>query len=81
MERCLLLRKDIRQQFNKMRRDFESDMAYEDYMEMVEEIIFNKIYHQEIEETERKIEKNKALNSKMMRENRLRQEEERIAQR
>lgn len=43
--------------FNKKRDDFESDVAYDDYLEMVEEIIFNVVNNIDVEATKERVEK------------------------
>lgn len=58
-----LLNKDIQVRrrymkwFNKRREDFDSDAAYDDYLEMVENIIYNMVNNIDVEATKQRVER------------------------
>lgn len=61
-ERDTAVRRKLAPIFNKTENDFANQHAYNDYQEMVEEIIFNLVYERDIKQTEQKIEEYKEQN-------------------
>lgn len=48
--------------FNKRREDFDSDEAYDNYLEMVEEIVYNVVNNIDVEATKERVEKYRQQN-------------------
>ena len=55
MDKAVDIRRNILRSFNKVREDFEDLRGYNDYLEMVEDIIFNLCNNIEVTETEKKV--------------------------
>ena len=55
MDKAVDIRRNILRSFNKVREDFEDLRGYNDYLEMVEDIIFNLCNGIDVAETERKV--------------------------
>jgi CDK-activating kinase assembly factor MAT1 len=62
--------------FNKPRGDFESDREYNDYLELVEDIIFNLVNEVDIEQTRAKVEQYRRENQDSIGQNQARRTEE-----
>lgn len=48
--------------FNKRREDFKSDREYDDYLETVEDLIYNQVHNINVEETKAKVDKYRQQN-------------------
>lgn len=70
IEKETQIRKKILQTFNKKEDDFDTLREYNDYLEMVEEIIFNLANEIDVEETKRQIEEYKKANKESIERNR-----------
>jgi len=64
------IRRQVLRSFNKVQEDFEDLRGYNDYLEMVEDIIFNLCNNVEVAETKRKIEEYKEQNRDQISKNR-----------
>ncbi|KAK2709359.1 CDK-activating kinase assembly factor MAT1-like isoform X3 [Artemia franciscana] len=76
VEKDVDIRKRIKRDFNKHREDFGSLREYNDYLEMVEDIICNLVNGVDIIETNKKIENYKKENKDLIMKNRNRPSEE-----
>ena len=72
MDKEVDIRRRILKDFNKQEEDFESLREYNDYLEMVEDIIFNLTNNLEILETNKKIQQYKDDNKDNIMKNRSR---------
>ena len=55
IDKAVDIRRRILRDFNKVREDFDDLRSYNDYLEMVEDIIFNLCNNIEVTETEKKV--------------------------
>ncbi|CDF38633.1 unnamed protein product [Chondrus crispus] len=62
--------------FNKRRDDFSTDREYDDYLEMVEDIIFNLVNNVDVEETKARVEKYRKENQGSIGQNHAKKGEE-----
>lgn len=62
--------------FNKRREDFHSDTTYDDYLEMVEEIIFNVVNNIDVDGTKERVEKYRQQNQMEIGQNQAKRSEE-----
>lgn len=62
--------------FNKRRDDFDTDAAYDDYLEMVEGIIFNVVNNVDVEATKERVEKYRQQNQAEIGQNQAKRVEE-----
>lgn len=66
--------------FNKRREDFQSDILYDNYLEMVEDIIFNVVNNIDVEKTKARVEKYRRENHDLIGQNHAKRlEEDRLA--
>ena len=72
------IRRKILRDFNKTEDDFDSLRAYNDYLEMVEDIIFNLSHNTDILETNKKIAEYKEVNKALIAKNRHKTKNEMI---
>jgi len=75
LEREKSIRRRILRDFNKLRDDFTSDQEYEDYLEMVEELIFNLVHGIDVERTNERIAAYRKENAALIRRNQLKWQE------
>lgn len=73
VEREVDIRKRILKDYNKTEEDFETLREYNDYLEEIEEIIFNFTSNIDVEETKAKVEAYKKENYKTIQKNRVAQ--------
>lgn len=65
--------------FNKRREDFATDLEYDNYLEMVEEIIYNIVNNINVEETKARVDKYRRENQDLIGQNQAkRMDEERL---
>jgi CDK-activating kinase assembly factor MAT1 len=69
VEREVDIRKEVAAVFNRREDDFESLRDYNDYLNTVEDIIFNLVNHVDVEATKRKFEQYKVQHEKEIKEN------------
>lgn len=62
--------------FNKRREDFDSDQAYDDYLEMVEDIIHNIVHNIDVDATKARVDKYRAQNQHLIGSNQAKRAEE-----
>lgn len=62
--------------FNKRREDFATDCDYDDYLEMVEDIIFNLVNNVDVEETKARVERYRRENQDSIGQNQAKKSEE-----
>ena len=72
MDKEVDIRRRILKDFNKLQEDFDSLREYNDYLEMVEDIIFNLTNNIDILETNKKIQQYKEENKDNIMKNRSR---------
>jgi CDK-activating kinase assembly factor MAT1 len=77
MERQVQVRRQVKQAYNMFQSDFKNLRAYNDYLEEVEELIYNKVHGLEISRTKDKIEKYSLDNREQIARNRRKRDEER----
>jgi len=70
VDKAVDIRRNILRSFNKVREDFEDLRGYNDYLEMVEDIIFNLCNGIDVAETERKVREYKEANQEAISKNR-----------
>ncbi|KAK4529239.1 hypothetical protein CCYA_CCYA01G0096 [Cyanidiococcus yangmingshanensis] len=75
LEREKAIRRRILRDFNKLPEDFSSDQDYEDYLELVEEIIYNLVHGIEVERTNERIAAYRKENAALIRRNQLKRQE------
>lgn len=79
VEKDRQIRRRYMQWFNKRQTDFDSNRAYDDYLEMVEDVIHNLVHSVDVEETIARVEKYREENADIISTNQaLRVEEERL---
>lgn len=77
-----LLNKDMQMRrryskwLNKTREDFDSDAAYDDYLEMVEDVIYKLVNNIDVEETKTFVEKYRQQNQALIGQNQAKRAEE-----
>lgn len=76
VEKEVDIRKKILKDYNKKETDFSTLRQYNDYLEEIEEIVFNLAYGIDVEATKRKIEQYKKDNQTVIRKNRSKLSEE-----
>jgi len=76
VDKAVDIRRKILRDFSKVRDDFESLRAYNDYLEMVEDIIFNLCNNIDVTETEKKVRDYKERNQEQIAKNRHKINEE-----
>ncbi|KAI3383883.1 hypothetical protein SNEBB_008835 [Seison nebaliae] len=77
IDKELLIRNKMMNIFNKLPHNFESVDDYNDYLEMVEDYVYNLTYNIDVDETNKNIIKYREENKKVIKENRnLRKKEE-----
>jgi recombination DNA repair RAD52 pathway protein len=75
LEREKTIRRRILRDFNKFPEDFSNDQEYEDYLEMVEEIIYNLVHNIDVERTNERIAVYRKENAALIRRNQLKRQE------
>ncbi|KAL1449216.1 hypothetical protein WDU94_000432 [Cyamophila willieti] len=73
VEKEVEIRKKLLKEYNKVEEDFNSLAEYNDYLEEIEEIVFNLCNNIEILETNKRIENYKKLNKDSIMRNKIRQ--------
>ncbi|KAJ1958418.1 TFIIH/NER complex subunit [Dipsacomyces acuminosporus] len=76
VEKEIRIRKRVAMTFNKRQEDFKSLAAYNDYLEMVEDITFNLLNDVDIRETEERIKQYKRENAEIISKNISKQQRE-----
>ncbi|KAH9524439.1 CDK-activating kinase assembly factor MAT1 [Bulinus truncatus] len=69
VEKEIDIRKRVLRDFNKKEEDFSSLQEYNDYLEMIETIVFNLTNHQDVEATKKMIDQYKKENKEQIRKN------------
>ena len=73
VEKEVDVRKRILKDYNKTEGDFNSLRDFNDYLEEIEDIVFNFVYNVNVEETKAKVERYKRDNFKIIQRNRIQQ--------
>lgn len=79
VEREVDIRKEVAAVFNRREDEFESLRDYNDYLNTVEDIIFNLVNHVDVEETKKRFEQYKAQHEKEIKENATLAEQESLS--